>query len=586
MQTTKSILRGTLLATAVVLSPFVQAQQFQKVLEGPLVTTLSGSRSCNFLDFNGDHFQDILITNGKTGGEDNMLYLNDGLGNFSLFEDTMIHDGTPSDGATCADYNNDGFIDVYVANWYNVDNLLYENENGSAFNQIGSGTIATDNGYSETASWGDYDKDGFVDLYVTNSSGLKKNFLYRNLGDGSFEKILTGAPVTDAYLSRCVNWIDYDGDGDQDIFVTNESNTKNNLYRNDGLGVFTKIITGPLVEDNLSSMSSSWADYDNDGDFDVFIANHEQTSQLFNNDGFGNFTLTPGIWDLEVGCSFSSSFGDYDNDGFLDLFITNGFCAPNLANFLYRNLGDGTFDKITTEEPVYDLGSSYGCAWGDIENDGFLDLVVANWQQEAQENNLYKNLGNSNGWLEIELEGVISNKSAIGTVVRCVATINGQTVVQLREISAQSGYCSQNSLVAHFGLGDATQIDYLEIFWPSGIEQAFVNLQLNTFYSVIEGIGIGALGTEEQAGDQRQMLAFPNPTDDQIKVQIPCFVGEEIAVSFMNDQGKILVEKQIITSSDLYLFEYTHADRLSAGTYFLSVKSGAKKDVLRVQIAH
>ena len=554
MHSNSFILRITILAITVIFSPFAQAQQFQKVLEGPIISILSGSRSCNFLDFNGDHLQDILITNGKTGGENNLLYLNDGGGNFSLYEDTMIHDGAPSDGATCADYNNDGFIDAYVANWYNVSNLLYQNANAPAFDQIGSGAIATDNGYSETASWGDYDQDGYVDLYVTNSAGSKKNFLYRNLGDGSFEKILTGAPVTDAYLSRCVNWVDYDGDGDQDLFVCNESNVKNNLYQNDGNGAFTKILTGPLVADNLSSMSSSWADYDNDGDFDVFIANYEQGNQLFSNDGLGNFTLTPGIWDLEVGCSFSSSFGDYDNDGFLDLFITNGFCSPNIPNFLYRNLGNGTFEKITTEQMAIDLGNSYGCAWGDVQNDGFLDLIVANWQQEAQGNDFYKNLGNGNGWVEIELEGVISNKSAIGAVVRCLATINGQSVWQTREISAQTGYCSQNSLVAHFGLGDATQIDNLEIRWPSGIEQLFVNLPVNTFYSVIEGLSIGSLGLEAPPVNQGQMIAFPNPTDLQLTVQIPCNEGETIELTLMNDQGKILVKKQITASSNPYLF--------------------------------
>lgn len=586
MQTKSSILRFTLFASSIVLSSSAEAQQFQKVLEGPLVTTLSGSRSCNFLDFNGDHFQDILLTNGKSGGEDNMLYLNDGFGNFTLYEDTMIHDGSPSDGATCADYNNDGFVDAYVANWYNVDNLLYENINGTGFNRIGSGAIATDNGYSETASWGDYDDDGFVDLYVTNSEGNKKNFLYHNLGNGSFERILTGAPATEAFTSRCVNWIDYDRDGDQDLFVTNEGNTKNNLYQNDGTGVFTKILTGPLVADNLTSMSSSWGDYDNDGDFDVFIANHEQASQLFSNDGAGNFTLTPGIWDQEVGCSFSSSFGDYDNDGFLDLFITNGFCAPNLTNFLYRNLGNGTFEKILSEEVAIDTGSSYGCAWGDIENDGFLDLIVANWQQESQENNLYKNLGNSNGWLELELEGVISNKSAIGAIISCTATINGQSVTQTREVSAQSGYCSQNSLVVHFGLGNATEITDIGIFWPSGIEESFGNLQLNTFYKVIEGQGIGILGFSEPLDDQRKMLAYPNPTTDQLIVQIPTFVGEEITVSLMNDQGKILVEKNITSAADLYIFEYADADLFSAGTYYLTVKSGGKKDVLRVQIVN
>ena len=266
------------------------AQQFTQITTGSIVTTPSGSRSCNFLDLNNDNFQDILITNGTSGGENNMCYLNNGDGTFSLMNNPIVQDNTPTDGATCADYDNDGLIDVFAVNWYNVDNLHYKNIGGGNFERIDTSIISDQLGFSETAAWGDYNNDGLVDLYVTNSAGSKKNFLYKNLGSGKFEPILAVDPVSHNFASRCVNWIDYDGDGDQDLFVTNENNQANNLYRNDGGLAFTSIVGDPIVSDNFSSMSSSWADYDNDGDFDLFVANYQQNNQMFMNDGQGNFS--------------------------------------------------------------------------------------------------------------------------------------------------------------------------------------------------------------------------------------------------------------------------------------------------------
>ena len=140
------------------------SQEFTALSVGDIVNTPSGSRSTNFIDFNNDNYEDIFISNGTTGGENNMMYLNNGDGTFSLINNIINEDNTPSDGATCADYNNDGSPDVFVVNWYNDDNLLYLNDNEGGFSQIDSGFITTGGGYSETASWGDANQDGFVDL--------------------------------------------------------------------------------------------------------------------------------------------------------------------------------------------------------------------------------------------------------------------------------------------------------------------------------------------------------------------------------------------------------------------------------------
>ncbi|MBK7940061.1 MAG: VCBS repeat-containing protein [Lewinellaceae bacterium] len=302
-------------------SSFLAPVNFTKVANSPAVTTPGDSRSVNWIDVDGDEDQDLFISNGLQQGENNFLYLNNGTGGFTaVTNDPIVLDGKPSDGATWADYDNDGDNDCFVVNWFDVNNLLYKNNGNGTFVQITTGNLVNDKGYSETASWGDYDLDGNLDLYVSNSAGSKRNFLYHNDGNGTFSKIGTGAVVTDAFLSRSVNWTDIDLDGDSDLFVTNEEDQSENLYRNNGGGNFAKVTTGPLVTDGGKTMSSSWGDYDNDGDFDVFLANDQGNDALFQNDGLGNFTkLTNPPLTTSGGNSFGSQWADVDNDADLDL---------------------------------------------------------------------------------------------------------------------------------------------------------------------------------------------------------------------------------------------------------------------------
>lgn len=529
------------------------SQQFTRVTTSPVTTTPSGSRSCNFLDFNHDDFQDFLITNGTTGGEDNMLYLNNGDGTFTLVNDTVCRDHSPSDGATAADYDNDGFIDLYVVNWYGVDNLLYHNAGGASFTQVDTGTIPHDGGYSETAAWGDMDQDGLLDLYVTNSAGTLRNFLYRNLGGGAFEKVTTVTPATEQYASRCVNWIDYDLDGDQDLFVANEATQRNNLYRNDGYPNFTKIMTGPHVTSNFSSHSGSWADYDNDGDLDLLVANYNQVNQLFQNDGMGNFTQVSNPFGTDIGCSFSSSFADYDNDGDLDLFVTNGFCQSYVKNYLYENHGNGTFTRNLTEPMAIDSGSSYGCAWGDYDNDGFMDLLVANWRNETQPNSLYHNGGNAHHWMELKLQGTPSNRSAIGAIVRCKAILNGNPVWQLREVTSQSGYCSQNSLVVHFGLADATLMDSLEVRWPSGTIQTFTGIAPNHLYSLVENGSITVVGRAAPTPEIMDIHVFPSPSKGSFTVELQAGHPTPLQVQVMDQLGRPVFAHSVLVTGKVRL---------------------------------
>lgn len=523
----------TLLGVFTLFVAVTHGQIFTKITTGDLVNTPSDSRSCNWVDINNDGFQDIFISNGKAGGENNMLYINQGDGNFtSVTGDPIVLDGEPSDGATWADMDNDGDIDVFVVNWYGKNNMLYANNGDGTFEQITDGIVVNDFGYSETASWGDYDNDGYVDLYVTNSDSIKKNYLYHNDGS-SFTKIIEGDITNEAFLSRCANWIDVDGDNDVDMFVTNEFNQQENLYLNNGDGTFTKKTSDPLILNGSKTMSASWGDVDNDGDFDVFLANDGANNALFYNDGAGNFTkATSDIVSNDGGNSFGSNFADIDNDGDLDLFVTNSFWGTMWNNFLYLNNGDGTFTKNTTDVTATDMGWSYGNAFGDYDNDGDMDLVVANCYNAAQNNNLYNNNGNDNNWVTITCVGTMSNKSAIGAVVKILATINGIPTWQMAQISGQTGYCGQNMLPAHFGLGDATIIDSVYIYWPSGYVDITSNLAINQFITIAEG----TYGNAVSSFVKNELKVVPNPADTFINLG----VNELAEIQIYNLNGQLV----------------------------------------------
>lgn len=565
------------------------AQKFTKVLNSPVTTTPGDSRSVNWIDVDGDRDLDLFISNGPKDGENNFLYKNDGKGGFTrVTGDPIVQDGKPSDGATWADFDNDGDADCFVANWYGANNLLYKNKGNGAFDQVLTGNLVTDGGFSETASWGDFDNDGRLDLYVTNSDGDKKNFLYKNKGDGSFERITTGSPVTDALFSRSVNWTDYNNDGHLDLFVTNESNQPENLYRNLGptsVNTFQKLTGSPLVTNGGSTMSSSWGDYDNDGDLDVFLANDQADDALFENKGGGTFSkVTTGPVVTSGGNSFGSQWADVDNDGDLDLFVTNAFWGGPWRNFLFINNGAGQFSRDTAEVVSKDEGWSYGCAFGDYDRDGDLDLAVATCYNASQTDYLYENHASetANHWLSVELTGTQSNRSAIGAKVRLKANIGGKQVEQLREISAQSGYCGQNQLAAHFGLGDAAQIESITVQWSSGLEELVGNQPADQHLRIVEGKGV--VGLVEPNGGVPGLTLLPpapNPFGDSVQCRFELAEAAQLRVEVSNAEGKLL---RLLTSATFHAGSHTLlwdgktavGDTAPAGHYVVTFRQGER----------
>jgi hypothetical protein len=456
-------------------------------------------------------------------------------------------------GVAWGDYDNDGDLDLFLANWGSTCKLL-RNDGGGVFVDATAGPLDFA-GHWMGVVWGDYDNDGDLDLYLANQG---PNMLFRN-DDGTFVDV-TNDPLDDSGYGSAVGWGDYDNDGDLDLYLV-KRNSANRLFRNEGGDVFVDATTPPLGDSGYGT-GMAWGDYDGDGDLDLYLANDGNANKLFRNDGAGVFVdATSGpLGDTDGG--YGVAWGDYDNDGDLDLYLVNS----GSANKLFRNDGGDVFVDATTD-PLGDTGFGRGVAWMDRDNDGDLDLYVVNQQGNGQmfdnqgggefvgggcgpacdpgegngvacgdydndgdldmylanmygTNRLLRNDDSSdNHWLHVHLAGTVSNHFGVGARVRVVT---GRTS-RIREVSAGSGYLSQNSLAAEFGLGAATVVDTVEVCWPSGLVTKVHDLAVDQFTLVAEmdwSDVAGEPATEGQtAGDPGNQAehslggSFPNPFD-------------------------------------------------------------------------
>jgi hypothetical protein len=469
---------------------------FTMITTGPVVTdTAPASTGAAWGDYDNDGFPDLLIGNQRERNglpAPSFLYRNKGDGTFERVLTNVIGGLMDGSGAW-ADYDNDGLLDFYTVSAGDAGVHLYHNEGNGTFlrltNVAAVGPIISDHNYSGGLAWGDYDNDGFVDMMVANGEGVSndKNFLFRNQGNGSFSEIAAGSIVNDLRESWAVAWADYDDDGRLDLFVSNDNGEDNQLFHNDGPGGFTELTAaqvGSLVHDGGDSGACAWGDYDNDGHLDLFVASTPR-NLLYHNNGNGTFTriTTGGIATNAAAIeSNGCAWVDYDNDGYLDLFVVNA--GDN--NFLYHNNGDGTFTRIFTGSLVNDgtAITSVDCAWADYDNDGFMDVVVIN--NIGGKSSLFHNNGNTNHWINLKLVGTASNRAAIGAKVRLLATIGGKTFWQRRDIGGGGSLAGQADLRAGFGLGDATNIDTVRIEWPSGTVQELHNVASKQFLTVTE----------------------------------------------------------------------------------------------------
>ena len=562
------------------------AQMFTKITSGPLVSDGGDSRAVNWIDYDNDGDVDLFVTNGPQQGQNNFFYENNGDGTFTKITNIAItQDGKASDGSSWGDIDNDGDLDLFVANWWGQPNLLYLNNGDKTFTFQQGILMTTETSYSETGSWGDYNNDGYLDLYVCNSGGNLRNFLYQNNGDGTFTK-LNQAFLNEAFESRNVDWIDYNNDGWQDIFVTNESNQNENLYLNNGDDTFSTANIPSLLQNGGSTAGSNWEDFDNDGDFDVLLVNWgNQRNQLFMNNGDGTFTkLNEAPFTEDISSSFGSSVGDIDNDGDLDIIISRAFTSQKTTNLLYINNNDGTFTK-SNDVAVQDSGWTYGVAFGDYDSDGWLDLFEARCYNANENNVLFRNNGGTNNWIILNLEGILSNKSAIGAIVKIKSVIAGNPVWQMRRVAGQNGYCGQN-LQVHFGLGDAMQIDSLVIQWPSGIIQNVNELNINHYNIVTEDTTLVSVNDEliELPVGFKLLQNYPNPFNPstKIKYEVPQS-NDGVVTLIVYDVLGGEIETLVNEYKQAGHHELTwNAEEIPSGIYFYSLTAGSFRETKKM----
>jgi enediyne biosynthesis protein E4 len=502
-----------------------------------------------FLDYDNDGWMDILLLNGTRlegfpkGKEPTlMLYHNNRNGNFT---DVTRHSGLAQSGWASAvsvgDYDNDGFDDVFITYW--GQNVLYRNNgNGKFTDQTAkAGLVAKARRWGSGCVFVDYDRDGYLDLFVANylifepenvpepgkgahclwkgiavncgPKGLPSdtNLLYRNNGDGSFTDVSEASGISKVKNRYPMTAIvtDYDDNGWPDIYVACDS-TASILYRNKGDGRFDDVAleTGSAYNEDgqpQAGMGVSTGDYNGDGKVDIFKTHFaDDLPVLYKNTG-GNFfedaSRAAGFEHTKY-VQWGTGLVDLNNDGWPDIFTVTGNVYPEIEKFfkqyphrsprlIYRNLGNQRFKEVTAAcgPGAQEAQSSRGCAFGDFDNDGDMDVLVMNMNEPPSLlRNDYMNepRRRPNNWLKLKLIGTKSNRSAIGARVRLRTGAHLQT----QEVTSQSSYYSHNDLRLHFGLGSHQVVERIEILWPGGQTEVLKEVAANQIVTIKEGAGI------------------------------------------------------------------------------------------------
>ncbi len=464
---------------------------FETVMDGEIATDAGESRGVAWGDYDNDGDQDLYVAN--TGGQVNVFYQNEGNGKFTKVSElssgglaSVVYRGDNSQGVNWVDVDNDGFLDLFVVSRGNDPSRLFRNIGGERFEMLTSGPLVEDSVSASVACWADIEGDGDLDVFLVGYRS-NPNVVYENLGSMSFRWVSNSPLNSGRGEARACACGDVNGDRLPEFYVAN-ARQPNLYFINRGNWEFERIKEGHVATDVGYSYGVSFADYDDDGDLDLFVANFDKVNALYKNDGHGNLDLIKegNIVTETGGASKGHSWGDYDNDGDLDLYIGNGTYGPNMQNFFYLNKGDGTFSRKFGEEAVNHADTSAGVAHGDYDNDGDLDLFVANWGGSNEINKFYVNQTSGKNWIKLLLRGTDSNRFAVGSKVELSVTRNGVPYHMYRWIYPVTGYGSQNSYEVHFGLGDIRNVELISITWPSGQVNSHENLQVNRSYVVEE----------------------------------------------------------------------------------------------------
>lgn len=529
-------------------------------------TTPGTYKGAAWIDYDNDNDLDLFAS-------PNLLFRNDGGGTFVQLSNPFGF--TPQQingGSSWGDLNNDGFIDCIIASY--PSGAFLNNGNGT-FTDISS-QIPNLNGFPAWAcAIGDWNKDAFPDFVFAHAAGFHPagpypSKLYLNTSSAVIPQYITGYTLTDSTKPYTVPfWSDYDLDGDMDLFVASGPGGTagpdfcyKNLKVETGLDTLQRMTTELFTTQLQDGQCYNFIDFDNDGDFDLYLTNYAGAPSRFYVNNSGVYTLMNVLPSQPQ--NLANDWGDFDNDGDIDVFVTNQVIATKY----YKNNGNGTF------APAINFGAA-GCSGvinGDYDNDGDLDVFIHGLGNARA---LYHNdsAATGNNWINIKCIGTISNKSAIGTIVKLKATINGNSYWQIREISAQNSFQSQNDLRVHFGLGNATIVDSLIIKYPGGTIETIANVAPNTLYCNQEGSGTLCFvtGINETKDIENKIKLYPNPANDYLNIELKKNSNaKEVQITIIDVCGKIVESKMFpIINQSVNI----NTGSLQAGIYLLQLRT-------------
>ncbi len=496
------------------------------------VTDLAGSSITE--DFNGDGLIDILASGWGSRSQLRLL-INDSKGGF--FDQTQQAGLTGLFGGlhmVPADFDNDGDVDVFLMRgaWQlkhgrQPNSLLLNDGNGNFMDVTESSGLLSFHP-TQAAAWGDFDNDGWVDLFIGNEQLPGTHHfaeLYHNNQDGTFTEVAAQAGLEVGGFVKGVVWGDYDNDGLIDLYVSRMAD-KNQLFRNEssnGLWSFVDVAEQAGVAEPIFSFPTWFWDFDNDGLLDIFVADFTPNAyaadnaqsfseaqalqvincyinecqskylpKLYKNIGQGQFNdVTKQFGLTEPLLAMGANFGDIDNDGYLDMYIGTG--APDyrtlIPNRMFRNDQGYKFQDVTTTNVVGHLQKGHGISFADFDNDGDQDIYAVMggaYSGDVYQNALFQNPGHGNHWITLRLIGTVSNRSAIGAKVDVFLIENGMQRKIHRRVTSGSSF-GANSLQLEIGLGQATKVEMININWPSGQKSSYENIDLNQIITITEG---------------------------------------------------------------------------------------------------
>ncbi|MFC2119663.1 FG-GAP-like repeat-containing protein [Bacteroidota bacterium] len=575
----KNLYKLSLLLLFLILSFPVPAQQitFSDVAGSMAInhpfTFIRGSVS--FCDFNGDGKDDLSFSSNE--GQPMFIYRNDD----TEFTDVTFNLGLVDSFRTMnllwCDYDNDGDKDLFTA----VDcectySRLYRNDGSGILEDVTLQSGLTDLlGSCNAACWGDFNNDGWIDLYLTNYSEYDGNYLYKNNGNGTFTDVTEVAGVADLMgttgfyrLPFAAVFFDYNNDGWQDIYIANDHFTRNTLFKNNGNGTFEDVSEQSNADVSGFMMGITVGDYDNNGYLDIYSSNDPFGNYLLKNNGDETFTEVAENIGVSVNKScWGTNFFDYDNDTDLDLYVCAETGPSNGTNEFFENNGDGTFQRKIGIGLDQDY-KSFGMGIGDFNNDGFSDIAVNNQQVLP---NLFMNSGGTNNWVKLNLVGVESNRDGIGSWIEVYN--NGNMFV--RQTHCGISYMSQNSLSLIIGAGEETAIDSIIIKWAgSNTIDILRNISVNQTITVLEGSTVTGVNDHDfSPADLVLEQNYPNPFNPSTKIKFNLTIESKVNLTVFDVLGQE-VAKLISGNLAAGVHEINfNAPNINSGVYFYRINA-------------